>query len=99
AGHLLGGVDLRRAVQQAEELRGGIPRDLVVQPFGGLGGEDQAEAVLAGLRRQRQRAPRAGGERAGGGEVLRLVHDEQATERAVGRRVLLDPGEQCHLEL
>ena len=32
-------------------------------------------------------------------EILRLVHDEQTSEWPVARRVLLDPGEQSHLEL
>src|SRR6202008_3053297 len=46
-GHVVRGVDLRRAVQPAEELRGGVPGDLVVQPLRRLGGEQQAQAVLA----------------------------------------------------
>ena len=35
----------------------------------------------------------------GRGEGLRLVHHEQPAERPVARRVLLDPGEQRHLQL
>lgn len=57
------------------------------------------QVVLAGLRDE---AERTYGARRGSGlrrQVLRLIHDEQATQRPVAGRVPLDPGEQGHLEL
>src|SRR2546423_10942165 len=49
-GEFPGGFDLRRGVEQPEELCGGVAGDLVVQALRRLGREDQPEPVLAGLR-------------------------------------------------
>src|SRR5689334_15993603 len=76
-GHLPGGLYLYRRVQKPEELRRGVTWDSVVQRFRRLGGEDQAESVLAGLGSESQRALGARGHRARRRQRLRLVHHEQ----------------------
>ena len=57
-GHFPGRVDLRGGVEQSEELRGRVAGDLVVQALRCLGGEDEPEPVLAGLRGVQTRAVR-----------------------------------------
>ena len=99
SGQLARGSDLGRVVEQAEQLGRRVAGDLVVQTLRRLCGEDQAEAVLAGLRRQGKRALRAGRHPAGGGQRLRLVHHQQATDRPVAGRMALDPGEERELQL
>jgi len=45
-----GGGDLYGRVEQADELGGRIAGDAVVKALGRLGGKDQTQPVLAGLR-------------------------------------------------
>ena len=72
-----GRVDLRGGVEQAEELRRRVAGNGVVQGLGRLGGEEQAEAVLARLRGQPPGRLAARGRARRRHQVLRLVHDQQ----------------------
>ena len=76
-----------------------LPGMLGFRPRGAWVAYTRAQAVLAGLGRQRQRTAGRHGGAIRRREVLRLVHHQQATQWSVACRIALDPCEQRHLQL